>query len=628
MTNIQINSVFARLSEASYAKLWDAEHHLAIVDSGDVEAALKNTEDGNNFSATQAAEFVTHWRVVDHQPETTSGFSATLFQRIDTDPESGLKAGDYVFAIRGTKDRADVAADFGDIGGDGIAIAQGVDLLNFLNRLTVRAGDPLYEYDISESYLPFALFRIPIGILGSVSVTQSGVATQDGLLAGKPFAVSGHSLGGHLALIASRLKPAQVTDVYTYNAPGFDTGLSLMANTERFFNALATEQAGLPGGREVRLGGFDTTNFHNYANPFDIISRIGDVPGGLHPLFSETTDALSDRLAAHSIVGVSDVLAVQALLAGLDVIPNGSVSELNAQLDKLGSILSASSHKPEESLESLLDALGALFGIPAKLDIDQREPLYQRIAEIRGSAGYTQMQGDSEVFDLSNIDASTLATLARTDIAFRHALFNLLPFTLGGFASDAIYQQHNAHGELNLYDPTNGTGEITDSWLNDRAYVLRRLIERNLADTQNASESDATNEVYEDLGTTIRFATNDLELTGVTRPASATQYVFGGKDDDPIDGGQLGDHLYGGLGDDTLRGNDGGDYLEGNGGVDMLYGDAGEDTLVGGAGDDRLRGGYGNDTYIAGNGDVIRDDDGIGSVTSRGNWPVHESVAA
>ncbi len=103
MNSMQGVSIYARLSEASYADLWDKKQHIIIIDNDKVEAALKNTEDGNKFSATQAAEFVSHWRVVDHQPETTSGFSATLFQRIDTDPDSGLTAGDYVFANRGTE---------------------------------------------------------------------------------------------------------------------------------------------------------------------------------------------------------------------------------------------------------------------------------------------------------------------------------------------------------------------------------------------------------------------------------------------------------------------------------------------------------------------------------------------
>ena len=126
-------SRYSTLAEASYGDFELELPNDGIYEQSFVAAAIQNTGDKNNFSATQAAEFVSHWRVVAHQPETTSGFSATLFQRIDTDPESGLKAGDCVFAIRGTKDRADGAADFGDIGGDGIG------------SVTFRGNWPVHE---------------------------------------------------------------------------------------------------------------------------------------------------------------------------------------------------------------------------------------------------------------------------------------------------------------------------------------------------------------------------------------------------------------------------------------------------------------------------------------------------
>ena len=45
------------------------------------------------MSESKAAEFVTHWRVVNHRPDTDSGFCATLFER----------DGENVLAIRGVE---------------------------------------------------------------------------------------------------------------------------------------------------------------------------------------------------------------------------------------------------------------------------------------------------------------------------------------------------------------------------------------------------------------------------------------------------------------------------------------------------------------------------------------------
>ncbi|MFZ5968587.1 MAG: calcium-binding protein, partial [Bacillota bacterium] len=103
--------------------------------------------------------------------------------------------------------------------------------------------------------------------------------------------------------------------------------------------------------------------------------------------------------------------------------------------------------------------------------------------------------------------------------------------------------------------------------------------------------------------------------------------LYGGDDNDILEGGAGynyleggagDDSLYGGIGDDSLYGDDGHDILDGGGagynylegglgndrlygGIDddELYGDDGDDVLEGGAGDDYLEGGSGND-YLSG----------------------------
>ena len=60
----------AMLSEAAYADLAGVATQKALKDSLIVK----------DFSPTQAAKFVAQWRVVDHQPNTSTGLSATLFE--------------------------------------------------------------------------------------------------------------------------------------------------------------------------------------------------------------------------------------------------------------------------------------------------------------------------------------------------------------------------------------------------------------------------------------------------------------------------------------------------------------------------------------------------------------------
>ena len=84
---------WALLSEASYADL-DSKK-IDFTDPEDVKAALI----AEGFSPTQASNFVSQWDVKDHQPNTGSGFSATLFER----KEGGQPTGQFVLAIRGTE---------------------------------------------------------------------------------------------------------------------------------------------------------------------------------------------------------------------------------------------------------------------------------------------------------------------------------------------------------------------------------------------------------------------------------------------------------------------------------------------------------------------------------------------
>lgn len=62
----------AQLAEASYAILSTNMTASALI------SQLRNTSDGMKFSATQATTFATNWRVVHHQPDTNSGYSARV----------------------------------------------------------------------------------------------------------------------------------------------------------------------------------------------------------------------------------------------------------------------------------------------------------------------------------------------------------------------------------------------------------------------------------------------------------------------------------------------------------------------------------------------------------------------
>ena len=122
MSTIQDLFQQAQLAEAAYADF--------LKPSTSTEQALQ----AEGMSASQAAEFTTHWTVVDQYSAPglsfmDGGFSATLFRNKDTNA--------YSFAIRGTVGIASdlLGADFGDIVMDGIAMDQVVDMYNYWQSL-------------------------------------------------------------------------------------------------------------------------------------------------------------------------------------------------------------------------------------------------------------------------------------------------------------------------------------------------------------------------------------------------------------------------------------------------------------------------------------------------------------
>ncbi|MGD2172084.1 MAG: hypothetical protein PVJ78_07315 [Gammaproteobacteria bacterium] len=109
------------LAQASYADLYPGILFDDYID------ALKDT--GASMTQVQAEEFASTYQIIASQPNTINGFSATVFYNTDTEK--------YTLAIRGTEADSVVDAvvdwteDLSNIGGNGTALEQGIDLFNF-----------------------------------------------------------------------------------------------------------------------------------------------------------------------------------------------------------------------------------------------------------------------------------------------------------------------------------------------------------------------------------------------------------------------------------------------------------------------------------------------------------------
>jgi pimeloyl-ACP methyl ester carboxylesterase len=592
--------MMAELAEASYALFIKQENGLTI--NQDSKVAL--TDSG--FSDSQADDFLNRWEIAHHQPNTDSGFSATLFK--STDPNA---AQPYVFAIRGTEPGLDdlIITDGSDIVLDGLAIDQIVDLWNYWKQLTTPEGQTfrgarLETLDEETAYLMSAkaekmisgLNNMPAEIYLQQLYARTDIIIDNGLgyervrkivfdqaLSGvldaplgieQVFGVTGHSLGGHLAAALTRLVPG--IEALSINGAGFATGLLPGLGGDAYLNV--RNLFGLLDG----AGSFDSTRILNlYGDKMpefitqDLVFGLQQ-QGGHEPIFIEQSSFLGN-IMGHGSGQMTDSLSIYRLL---------SVIDKNIEHALIAQLLEAASNERASSLEGMLDAIGDIFKTGDSVTVDDRESFYARLSAIYGELLVDQKAFEPElkpacqnleIIGVNTLGASELAQIASQDtpegIACRYALQELNPFAVVG----ADYSRHNANGELDLYDPETGTGTLTANWLADRAAMHQALTLRNMTDDTDIV-MDGDNIVYGDKAGNLMLRYGSVFIGEMDK----ARILFGADSADALNGGSQSDRLYGGAGDDKLYGLGGANYLEGGAGADEYHivSDGKADTIL------------------------------------------------
>lgn len=581
MANDTLKTYFdvARIALAAYSNFASSRRSDGSYDESEVKRQLSERNRDKDFTLGGADDFTRSFEVVDQFTDPSlllNGFSATVFRN--------KQSGQIYFITRGTENSGDFLAD-GALAIGVTARSQIISMANYFLRLQAGEGNVARQIRAS-SILPSD------GVEWDQSRIVYGVGSGPNL---DQLVVAGHSLGGYLATIFGRVFSGNVAAAYTFNAPGVFGKLGLLDNIARLLGS--TPGNFLDASRQTNLVG-------------DYI--VSSVPGrrGQNVRIFEEGDA-------HSQKSVVDALALYSLFGELD--PNLKSGDVR-------DIVRANANRDADRLESALDGLRKIFlGLqvpvtkaPGAEDTDAtREAFYQNVVGLRESAAFQAWTGQLGVVGLATQSAEAVASLAQSDMSYRYSLKELIPFAITG--APGLYDQRNGNGELAMYDPATGQGELTNEWLRDRAQFLTWKNQKNtngIADDVAILRRDNGAESYLYADRTLKNSQGQdysIQVTGgnVVQQTNPIRISFAGDQGDTLQGGNYADHLYGGKGRDTLAGGGGDDYLEGGAEGDTLTGDAGNDKLIGGGGVDTLTGGADDDTLDGGkDNDVLQGGEG------------------
>jgi pimeloyl-ACP methyl ester carboxylesterase len=394
------------------------------------------------FSEGQATDFTNRYRVLnqfrDYDTTANGGFSATLFQ------DKG-NSNRVVLSFAGTEFETDKLRDLSTdakIGSVGFAQPQVLALYRYVKQLKTAGGVAVTysETEIRNLYLldgakdpeNYATFRETLLADKGIEGGPNGAAL---LRSGMEIDLAGHSLGGHLAMLAQRLFPGTFDDVVTVNAVTF-YGLPLgLANPYRLVSETQLSQ----------FGEWDNSKLLRIESVGDGVSEIGTVhPGTTLTVGMETRPGLPAALTDnHSVANVADGLALTELMGKLD-------GRYMADPRVARAVFDAASNTPGASYETLLDSLRKVIQGSASPATTLDDTAADKLSATRKSL-YDNLKAFTDLFAepsgtlkalagklTLSLPTTSLATTAKTDFAAFLSLNALSPVVISTTDAAAI----------------------------------------------------------------------------------------------------------------------------------------------------------------------------------------------
>ena len=592
------------------------------------------------MTVTQAEDFLNRYEIISHLPNTASGFSGTLMRERAT--------GAYTIAFRSTEYLN--ANQGGDWERDGLPGADGEILLKGFALGQIASMESYYEHlQRGESYdatsgqwvndPALVDFKSKFGADGTGGVLNVSGYSLSGNLASvftalhpevsQTYVYNAAGLGkigqgdlqamvtdlrARLAAAGINVSDPSNANLYAPNSqPDLPTAYQLITTGLQLNYNTSYNVTGSSSLAESRISQLYGQGAHNDSQK---VANTGIHVPATRIFIEDQPDLQNwvffgqngDFATTHSITLLIDSLAAMRVFEklGMDL----STSE---GLEASYNILAAGTNEratgfigtngvaERDSLESIVSGLHKLLvgsditfksdpGVAGFGNLTNRDEFYsaldalnQKIATA-GTLSFESLVGKTAndlVLAATNPDPTSTSA-----IAYRYALKALNPFAVTG----AEYQTlHNTNGELNPYEPSNRTGNLTQQWIEDRAVFLSWKVLANGEDTATLrGPAGPDNYTFTDL---LSDYTVDVkgQVLGTDSRATPNLVKFGGDDSDSVIGGPERDWLYSLGGTDYLKGKSGDDHLEGGAGLDVYQYNA---TELGGKSND------GNDTIL------------------------------
>ena len=214
MNTLQTAYINALLADASYVK--------QIV-KGDIAAERFTTRLTQTQANFLAANFTVKTSV--ETPNTINPLLGTGFDAVVWEGKPGTPyAGQTYVSMRGTDGGTDIADD-ASLATKGLPYDQIRDMVNWWLKNTASATD--------KNVVQIKVVDVPGQVIGrtfALGTPTTGTGVLSGL--GPITAVNGHSLGGYLSTVFTRLFGANVQAVNTFNSAGFSNVMSINTQGE------------------------------------------------------------------------------------------------------------------------------------------------------------------------------------------------------------------------------------------------------------------------------------------------------------------------------------------------------------------------------------------------------------